>query len=121
MSASASADGLLSHLRAEGMRLELGTNGLINVAPKDRVTDRIRDMVRANKPALLAALASERPIAEDLAQSIRSMAERWGYAPDEIAWALSSARADPDGWSTLCALDVASVDKRVRAGLESAT
>jgi len=42
-----------------------------------------------------------------LSQIILAMAERWEYASDELAEALSLAAADPVGWDRLCTHDQA--------------
>ena len=42
-----------------------------------------------------------------LLKKIRAMAERWQYAPDELAEALRLAEADPAGWQRLVTHDEA--------------
>jgi len=41
-----------------------------------------------------------------VAEGVKAMAERWQYTPDDLAWALEQAAADPDGWRDLIAADL---------------
>jgi len=45
-------------------------------------------------------------LAADLADAIRTMAARWQYLPDELAWALEQAIQAPAGWWTLIEADL---------------
>ena len=42
----------------------------------------------------------------DVAEGVKAMAERRQYRPDDLAWALEQAAADPDGWRDLIAADL---------------
>ena len=53
--------------------------------------------------SMISTISRESPL--DL--RIRTMAERWEYAADELAEALSLAAADPVGWERLCTHDQA--------------
>ena len=44
-------------------------------------------------------------LAADLVDAVRTMAVRWQYLPDELAWALKQAAVDPDGWRRLIEAD----------------
>jgi len=45
--------------------------------------------------------------ARELAEAVRAMARRWGYAADELAEALARAATDPEDWRRLTAADLA--------------
>ena len=50
---------LLDRLRSEGLTVSIHSNGGLWVEPAARLTDDIRALIRANKPALLQALADQ--------------------------------------------------------------
>jgi len=54
-------------------------------------------------------------LAADLADAIRTMAARWHYLPDELAWALEQATRAPAGWWVLIEADLR---KRLWPGVE---
>lgn len=49
---------VLAHVEAAGIRLAPGPVGTILASPRERLTDELRELIRANKLELLAALAS---------------------------------------------------------------
>lgn len=95
---------LLVSLQTAGFRVSrIGDK--VRVEPRDRLTDELRNAIRAAKPKLLSALTqvsdanrSPVPTIPDLAQRIRLMARRWGYSAQELAEALTGAQSDPLGW-----------------------
>ena len=83
---------LLRQLQAAGVRLWVEGNSLV-AEPGGALTDALRAQIRANKPALLTALCV--PCPEDLRARIWDMAQRWGYSPEELTYALQKAAEDP--------------------------
>jgi uncharacterized membrane protein len=82
-------------LAAAGIRLRAQGEKLL-AEPREALTDELRAAIRANKPALLAALSV--PCSDDLRDRIWAMAQRWGYSPEELAYALQKATEDPIAW-----------------------
>lgn len=82
---------ILEQLRSAGLTVTRVGDKII-VAPKKRITDELRSVIREAKPMLLKALTP------DLETRIRLMARRWGYSPEELAEALAGAQSDPQGW-----------------------
>jgi hypothetical protein len=81
---------LLANLVCQGFRITRAGDG-VRVAPAARLTDEVRQAVRAHKPALLALLSSPRGPAPafvwDQAEADRLMAElRDGLVRLEHAW-----------------------------------
>jgi hypothetical protein len=116
MNASPSIE-LLSSLRATGLYLTTSGDGVINVGPRERVTDQVRSRIRENKPGLLMILERELTEYAALQGRIRAMGERWRYSDEDLAWAMEDARRNPSGWRTCCDADEASADLRRRAGM----
>ncbi|HUX74561.1 MAG TPA: hypothetical protein VMV25_11810 [Steroidobacteraceae bacterium] len=81
---------LLVELRCAGLSIS-STGGRLIVAPRERLTDELRERIRRNKAAMLADL-------ERLPRRIRAMAARWNYSTQELADALAGAQADPGAW-----------------------
>jgi len=81
--------GLLAELRHAGLTVLLDGDRLF-VSPRDRLTEDLRQRIRAEKGELLAAVR--------LDGRVRAMATRWGYTPEELAEALAAASSDPAGW-----------------------
>lgn len=52
---------ILNRLRERGVTLTPEPDGNIRVRPRDKLTDADREQIRANKPELLALLASRKP------------------------------------------------------------
>ena len=65
--------------------------------------------VGSGDPELWAtdARACVRFASGELIAAVRAMAERWAYDPDDLAWALEQAAADPEGWRELIEADLA--------------
>ena len=75
----------------------------------------------AGAPEPLAGLWATDPracpvfLAADLVDAVRTMAVRWHYLPDELAWALKQAAVDSEGWRRLIEADLR---ERLWAGAE---
>jgi TubC N-terminal docking domain len=89
------APDVLGRLAAASIRLRADGERLF-AEPREALTDELRSAIRANKPALLTALVT--PCPDDLRTRIWEMAQRWGYSPDELAYALQKAAEDPIAW-----------------------
>ena len=96
-----SAVSLLVQLQHAGLTVTRTGDQLI-VAPRDRLTDELRDAIREAKTQLLSALESDNgaslptvPATLHLEQGVRLMAKRWGYSAEELAEALTGAKSDP--------------------------
>jgi hypothetical protein len=92
---------LLTCLQTAGLTVTRTGDQLI-VAPRDRLTDELRNAIRDAKPKLLSALTPNgmgmgvqlaRP-STDIEQRIRLMAKRWGFSAEELAEALTCARSE---------------------------
>ncbi len=99
-----SAVPLLIQLQHAGLTVTRTGDQLI-VAPRERLTDELRDAIREAKSQLLSAVepAKGASLPTTLAtlhleQRIRLMAKRWGYSAEELAEALAGAKSDPQGW-----------------------
>jgi hypothetical protein len=110
---------LLGMMARAGIRLH--TDGeKIFAGPREALTDELRDAIRANKPALIAALnspsandlkplsthgrgsgSSIKPITADLERRIREMAVWWRYSDKETRYALERAAEDHMSWQKL--------------------
>jgi hypothetical protein len=112
---------LLGMMARAGIRLH--TDGeKIFAGPREALTDELRDAIRANKLALLAALSEQSPngekqlsthgkgrgssiksapITPDLERRIREMAVWWRYSDEETQYALERAAEDHVGWQKL--------------------
>lgn len=80
-SATPSADSILRELHAVGIRLEL-QGDLLNASPAARLTDELRDLVRANKPALVAYLTEAHQTAAHLIESAMQACDHHGDGPE---------------------------------------
>jgi hypothetical protein len=90
---------LLARLRHAGLTVTRYGDQIV-VAPRNRLTDELRAAIRNAKPELLEALTTEQPSEPppsmpDLLARIRSMAQRWGFSPEELTDELNRASADP--------------------------
>src|SRR5271165_3989009 len=95
---------LLDQLQHAGLTVTRTGDQLI-VAPRDRLTDELRDAIRAAKSQLLSALERDKgaslptiPATLHREQRIRLMARRWDFSVEELAEALTGAKSDPQGW-----------------------
>jgi len=86
------APDLLEQLRSEGFRLTAAGDRL-RVAPRDRLTDPLRDLIRAHKAELMAALAQE-PLPGPAAEARRRRVLGALVEHPEAAYAMTS---DDDG------------------------
>lgn len=96
-----SATQVLHLIRESGLTVTADGERLI-VTPADRLTDKTRQLIRDNKPEIVAALkSSSRAIAEaqsivdELTHLVRVCGERYQFSADEHAEALAIALADP--------------------------
>ena len=67
--------------------------------------DALANPAKAAKREAVLSRISRISSGPSLKTRIHAMAERWDYAPDELAEALSLAAADPVGWDRLCMHD----------------
>lgn len=111
------AMGLLTDLRAMGLRVFTTDEGVIKVAPRDRVTPLLRNRIQALRDGLLVHLEAERNAGEHLQARVRAMGQRWGYSLEEIEEAQAEARGDHDGWARLCEADELGARRARQAGL----
>ena len=97
---------ILDHLRCRGMRVRADGSRLI-VAPRDALTDELRGLIRQNKAALLAAIASPAGPGPEAAhirmnEMMREFADglRAGclVACERCAEFVSRPNQAPDGW-----------------------
>jgi hypothetical protein len=103
-----SPSAIIEATRADGVILALSSLGEIEVTGKDAALDRWLPRIREKKLEIIAALTSERcDCPKDLESAIRRMAAFWEYSPDELAWALTRAVDDPEGWRKLVEFDAA--------------
>ncbi len=86
----------------EGVILALSPAGAIKATGERAAVSRWLPLIRDQKPAIVAALGSDR---DDLETAIRHMAGYWEYSPAELAWALAYAAEDPEGWRKLVDFD----------------
>jgi hypothetical protein len=98
------ATSLLTCLHTAGLTITRTGDQLV-VAPRERLTDDLRNAIRDAKPQLLSVLAPNPslgqrpgPTSHNLEQRIRLMAKRWGYSAEELAEALAGAKSDSQGW-----------------------
>jgi hypothetical protein len=77
---------LILELREDGMTVELDEDRII-VSPVERITDQLRARIRCRRVAVLEYLHLE--------ERIRAMADRWGFAPEDLAEELARSAADP--------------------------
>jgi hypothetical protein len=80
---------LLDDLRREGLAVAL-VGGKILISPADRITEQLRNRIRARRQEAIEHLQLE--------CQIQAMAERWKYTSDELAMAMAAAAIDPSGW-----------------------
>jgi hypothetical protein len=104
---SAPTVALLAELRGHGLRLSVGGDERVHVAPRAAITAELDAVIRANKAALLNALLAEQRQYADLPRRIQAMGHRWRYTVQELDEALAGARDDPAGWLRLCEMDEA--------------
>lgn len=96
-----SAAQVLHRLQQSGLTVTADGERLI-VTPADRLTDKTRQLIRDNKPKIVAALkSSSRAITEaqsmvdELTCLVRVCGERYDFTETEHAEALAIALADP--------------------------
>jgi hypothetical protein len=86
------ASDLIGRLALAGIRLSLREPGQLAAEPREALTDELRALIRANKPALLAALY---PL--ERGQEIRRQRalEKLAESPDRTRTAIFDIDADP--------------------------
>lgn len=96
-----SATQVLHRLQQSGLTVTADGERLI-VAPADRLNEEARQLIRDNKPEIVAALkSSSRAIADaqsmvdELTRLVRLCGERYSFTEAEHAEALAIALADP--------------------------
>jgi hypothetical protein len=91
---------LIAELRAGGLYLSLNDEGGIQARPKSALTDVLRALIRANRPAIVAALSEPQPTptaidpeAFDERAAIREYDAGFGRSDAELlaAWDLTQA------------------------------
>lgn len=85
------ASEVLHLVRDSGLTVTADGERLI-VAPADRLNEEARQMIRDNKPAILAGLEAE---AAELARLVYLCGNAYQFSPDEHREALQIALADP--------------------------
>jgi hypothetical protein len=95
--------------RAESLGLTITPDGenLRIRGPRDAIAE-ITPLVKAHKPAIIAALAAnDAPLPQDLERLIRRAGAYWEYSPDDFRLIYEVARTDADGLRRALENDVA--------------
>lgn len=95
--------------RAESLGLSITPDGenLRVRGPRDAIEE-ITPLVKAHKPAIIAALAAnDAPVPDALERLIQRAATYWEYSPDDFRLIYEVARTDPDGLRLALETDVA--------------
>jgi hypothetical protein len=75
---------ILADLSRQGFCLEVCSDGGIHIAPKDRVTDAIRQLIKENKADLVPLLPKSRPMAKEAAVGMSTAQPPPAAAPAPI-------------------------------------
>jgi len=93
------APDILQLLTTAGLRLSVSGETLL-AEPRDRLTDRTRQLIRENKPELFAYLSDRTPTVKPeraaLEKLVRNVGTAWAFSPAEVDEALTHALAKPD-------------------------
>lgn len=85
---------IFRQLSAAGIRLELQGDQL-SASPASRLTDNLRAVVRAHKPALIAYLAEAHVTTAELLTAAARACDRWGDSPEARAQMRQDIEATP--------------------------
>lgn len=89
---------ILARIQQAGIRLEPLPDGRIKAAPSAALTDELRDLIRANRAEILAALDQQHRVRE-LAVQLRLYADRNGFTEIDFEESIKVAMAgNLEGW-----------------------